>query len=263
MGQQNLRVFYDQGFPMPDPVSIVVPTFREAANIPSLLRRVAAALSEWPTEWELILVDDDSNDGSETVVAEWGCRLPVRMEIRRDAPRDLSRSVLLGMRLARFDRLVVMDADLSHPPEQIPDLLAALEPDCDIVVGSRYVSDARVDPAWGWSRAFLSRVGTLMARPLVNCRDPLSGFFAIDRRTLPDLDEVHPLGYKIALELMARGKLRVREVPIRFDPRSRGQSKLNWRTHVHFLRHLCRLYAPRVGETVRKTRLDEKPGDAP
>ena len=245
-----------------NPVSIVVPTFREAANIPTLIQRVSAAASNWPAEWELILVDDDSNDGSEAIAAEWGRRLPVRMVTRRGEPRDLSLSVLHGMRLARFDWLVVMDADLSHPPEQIIDLLAAFDADCDMVVGSRYVPEAQVDPAWSRARALLSRAGTLMARPLADCRDPLSGFFATDRQALPDLEEFHPLGYKIALELMARGRLRVREVPIRFGARHRGRSKLNWRTRVNFLRHLCRLYASRVGERVRRTLLDKPPRSA-
>ena len=245
-----------------NPVSIVVPTFREAANIPTLVRRISAASSNWPAEWELILVDDDSNDGSEAIAAEWGCRLPVRMVTRRGATRDLSLSVLHGMRLARFDRLVVMDADLSHPPEQIIDLLAAFDADCGMVVGSRYVPEARVDPAWSRARALLSRAGTLMARPLADCRDPLSGFFATDRRVLPDLEELHPLGYKIALELMARGRLRVREIPIRFGARSRGKSKLNWRTPFNFLRHLCRLYVYRVDASVRRTLLDKPPRSA-
>ena len=254
IGQGDLRASYDQVLHMVDAVSIVIPTFREGANIPSLVRRVSAALSKWNLEWELLLVDDNSNDGSETIVAEWGHRLPVRMVTRLGARRDLSLSVLLGMRLARFDRLVVMDADLSHPPEQIIDLLAALDTNCEMVVGSRYVSGALVDRTWGRYRALLSWVGTLMARPLANCRDPLSGFFATDRRVLPDLDEFHPLGYKIALELIARGRLRVREVPIRFGTRSRGKSKLNWRMHFNFLRHLCRLYVYRVGKTVRRSR---------
>jgi len=234
-------------------VSIVVPTYREAGNIPALIQRVSAATSDWPAEWELILVDDNSDDGSEAIAAEWGRRLPVRMVTRRGATRDLSLSVLHGMRLARFDRLVVMDADLSHPPEQIIDLLTAFDADCDMVVGSRYVPEARVDPAWSRARALLSRAGTLMARPLAHCRDPLSGFFATDRRALPDLEEFHPLGYKIALELMARGRLRVREVPIRFGARHRGKSKLNWRTPIKFLRHLYRLYVSRVGEGVWRT----------
>ncbi len=258
-GQERISTLSDPWSPGRNPVSIVVPTFREAANIPTLVRRVSAASSDWPAEWELILVDDDSNDGSDAIVAELGRRLPVRMVTRRGATRDLSLSVLHGMRLARFDRLVVMDADLSHLPEQIIDLLAAFDADCDMVVGSRYVSEAQVDPAWSRARALLSRAGTLMTCPLADCRDPLSGFFATDRRVLPDLDKLHPLGYKIALELMARGRLRVREVPIRFGDRHRGKSKLSWRTSLNFLRHLCRLYVYRIGETVRRTPFEKNP----
>ena len=235
---------------MPDAVSIVVPTLREAANLSALVRRVHAALSEAAIEWELILVDDDSRDGSEATAAALARRLPVRLVTRRCAPRDLSLAVLHGMRLARFDRLVVMDADLSHPPERIADLLAALDANCDLVVGSRYAPGGRVDPGWSRWRVLASRVGTLLARPLAHCHDPLSGFFATDRRRLPDSDALRPLGYKIALELMVRGRLRVRDVPIRFADRSRGWSKLRWRTHVDFLRQLCRLYIHRFRETV-------------
>lgn len=236
---------------MRDAVSIVVPTFREAANLPALVRRVHAALSETAIEWELLVVDDDSQDGSEAIVAALARRLPVRLATRRGVRRDLSLAVLLGMRLAQFDRFVVMDGDLSHPPERIPDLLAALDTDCDLVVGSRYAPGGRVDRLWSWPRALVSRVGSLLARPVADCHDPLSGFFATDRRRLPAPDGLCPRGYKIALELIARGRLRVREVPIRFTDRSRGRSKMSWRTHCDFLRQLCRLYIHRFRETVR------------
>ena len=236
---------------MGEAVSVVVPTLREAENIPALAASVHAALTRRGVAWEMLLVDDDSQDGSDALVAEIARRLPVRIETRRAARRDLALSVLLGVRLARHDRVVVMDADLSHPPERIVDLLAALD-DCDIAVGSRYLPGASVDRAWGRRRALLSLLGTLLARPLADCRDPLSGFFATDRRRLPDLDSLRPLGYKIALELMARGRLRVREVPIRFADRCRGRSQLDWRTHLAFLRHLCRLYRHRLGEALRR-----------
>ena len=235
---------------MPEAVSIVVPTLREAANLPALVRAVHAALSETAIEWELILVDDDSRDGSDAVVAALAPRLPVRLETRRGARKDLSLAVSLGMRLARFDRLVVMDADLSHPPERITDLLAVLDADCDLVIGSRYAPGGRVDRIWNWRRALVSRVGTLLVRPLVNCHDPLSGFFATDRRRLPRPDALRPVGYKIALELIVRGRLRVREVPIRFTDRSRGRSKMGWRTYLGFLCQLCRLYLHRLREKV-------------
>lgn len=232
-------------------VSIIVPTFREAANIHRLAERIHAALSEAPITWELLLVDDNSEDGSEAVVAELAHRLPVRMVTRRQPPRDLSLSVIEGIRLCRFDRLVVMDADLSHPPERIADLLAALDADCDMVVGSRYAPGGVIDPTWSPWRVLNSRLATSLALPLVTCSDPMAGFFATDRRVLPDLQALQPIGYKIALELMVRGKLRVKELPIDFRDRSLGSSKMNWRQQRNFLRHLYRLYLYKFGGPAR------------
>ncbi len=241
----------------PDPesagqtLSIIVPTFREADNIAPLAERIDAALSGTGIEWELLLVDDDSNDGSEAVAAELARRLPVRMVTRRETPRDLSLAVIEGIRLSRFDRLVVMDADLSHPPERIVDLLAALDGDCGIVIGSRYTSGGVVDRSWSLYRVLNSRLATWLARPLVKCSDPMAGFFATRRSRLPELRTLRPMGYKIALELMVRGHLRVREVPIDFRDRSIGFSKMNWRQQIRFLRHLSRLYNYKFGSLAR------------
>ena len=232
-------------------VSVVVPTFREAANLPALIERVRAALAASGLEWELILVDDDSDDGSEAVVAERARDLPVRLEVRREPPRDLSLSVVRGVELARHERLVVMDADLSHPPERIPDLVAALDGDCDMAVGSRYTPGGLIDRSWGRWRRLQSRLAGLLAWPLTRCSDPLSGFFALERRALPDPGTLRPLGYKIGLELMVRGRLRVRDVPIGFTDRSMGSSKLNWKQQLNYLRHLHRLYRFRYGPSVR------------
>ena len=232
-------------------VSIIVPTFREAANIPRLAERIHAALSDSGIAWELLLVDDNSEDGSEAVVAELANRLPVRMVTRRQPPRDLSLSVIEGIRLCRFDRLVVMDADLSHPPERITDLLAALDADCDMVVGSRYAPGGVIDQTWSRWRMLNSRLATSLALPLVSCSDPMAGFFATDRRALPDLQTLQPIGYKIALELMVRGKLRVKELPIDFRDRSLGSSKMNWRQQLNFMRHLYRLYRYKFGGPAR------------
>ena len=231
--------------------SIVVPTFREAANIPTLVRRTQAALTDTGIDWELIFVDDDSQDGSEAIVAELARAAPVRMEVRRRPPRDLSLSVLHGIRCARFDRLVVMDGDLSHPPERIAALLAALGSDCDFVIGSRYAAGGTIDAGWSRWRRLNSRFATLLAAPLVRCSDPMSGFFATDRRALPDPARLHPIGYKIGLELMVRGRLRVKEIPIGFVDRDQGQSKMNWRQQLNYLNHLHRLYQYRFGPAAR------------
>ena len=105
----------------PEPaVSIIVPVYREAENIPILARRIAAVMPEAGIEWELLLVDDDSRDGTVAVVEDLARHLPLRIEVRRTPPRDLSLSVLAGVQLSLHDRLVVMDADLSDDPKHIP-----------------------------------------------------------------------------------------------------------------------------------------------
>ena len=130
-------------------VSIVVPTLREAANLRPLAERVARALADTGITWELLFVDDDSGDGSTGVAAALaGEGPPVRMTVRRAARPDLSHAVLEGIARSRFDSIVVMDADLSHPPERIPELLAGLDGDCDMVVGSRYVPGASAAGDW-------------------------------------------------------------------------------------------------------------------
>jgi len=156
--------------------------------------------------------------------------------------------VLHGFDVARFDRLVVMDADLSHPPERIADLLEALDGDHDLAIGSRYVQTGSVDREWGLWRVLNSRVATWLALPLVDCSDPMSGFFSINRSALPERATLRPIGYKIALELMVRGRLRVREVPIAFRDRKLGASKMGSRQQIEFLRHLYRLYVCRYGD---------------
>ena len=230
-------------------ISIIVSAYREAANLRPLATRLAKAMAG--RVWELIVVDDDSRDGSVEIVAELAHALPVAIEVRTDLPRDLSLAVVCGIRLARHDRLVVMDADLSHPPERIPHLLAALDAGAGMAVGSRYIPGAETDPSWGVSRRLQSRIATLLARPLVACADPMAGFFAVDRTSLPDLDELQPLGFKIGLELMVRGRLRIAEVPIAFRDRERGRSKMRWRQQVAYVRHLHRLYLARFGTRAR------------
>ncbi len=208
-------------------------------------------MCDMDVEWELILADDNSDDGTSTLVAELTCRLPIRIETRHELPRDLSRSVLFGIRRARFDRIVVMDADLSHPPECIAELLRRLDEGYDMALGSRYAPGGIVDREWSAWRFTASRAARWLARPLADYADPMSGFFAIDRRRLPDLHSLQPIGYKIALELMVRGRLRVAEVPIGFRDRYQGISKMGVRQQIEYLRHLYRLYDFRYGGPVR------------
>jgi dolichol-phosphate mannosyltransferase len=233
-------------------VSVIVPTYREAENLPSLVPRVAAAM-EGKAPWEVVVVDDDSRDGTEEACARLSERWPLRLVVRR-GERGLSSAVLEGVRHASGDVLVVMDADHSHPPETIPALVDALA-DADFAVGSRYVPGAATDEDWGFLRRLNSWGATLLARPLTRVRDPMAGFFALSRRTFDAAAPLSPLGYKIGLELIVKCRCRrVAEIPIRFAERARGQSKLGVREQIDYLRHLGRLYAFRLGDAPRWVR---------
>jgi dolichol-phosphate mannosyltransferase len=226
---------------VPPAVSVVVPTYREVENIPALVARLEA-LRAAGLDLELVLVDDDSRDGTEALVTSLG--LPWVRLVIRTADRGLSPAVVEGLRRARGELLVVMDADLSHPPEKIPELLAALRAGADFAVGSRFVAGGSTEAGWGLFRWLNSKVATLLARPLTTLRDPMAGFFALRRETFEAARALDPIGYKIGLELLVKCRCaRVVEIPIRFLDRRLGESKLTLREQVNYLRHLARLYA--------------------
>jgi dolichol-phosphate mannosyltransferase len=226
--------------------SIIVPTFREVEALPELIDRIARVRAENASLEELIIVDDDSRDGTEALLAarpEPWLKLIVR---RQD--RGLSQAVLAGLRVARGELLVVMDADLSHPPEVIADMQQAILAGADFVVGSRYVPGGTTADDWGLFRFLNSQVATLLARPLTDITDPMSGFFALRRQVFERAREPNPLGYKIGLELLVRcGCQNVREVPIHFANRTRGESKLTLEQQWLYVRHLVRLYRFKLG----------------
>lgn len=225
-------------------VSIVVPTLREAVNVPILAQRLHAAMAG--RSYELIFVDDNSDDGIEEACAALAASsMPVKLITRRTPDDGLSGAVLGGLAEARGDFLVVMDADLQHPPERIPALLEPLQrQEAEFVLGSRHIAGGGIAESWSAFRRLNSRVAALLARPFAGrVRDPMSGFFAVPRQVLDRARFVAPTGYKIALELMCKTRASpIREVPIFFAARERGQSKLTFREQVRYLQHLSRLY---------------------
>jgi dolichol-phosphate mannosyltransferase len=223
-------------------VSVIVPTYREAANLPGLVARIHATMRAAGLDVEIIIVDDNSPDETRSVCNALAADHPLRLETRFHE-RGLSSAVLHGLRLARGNVLVVMDADLSHPPEKIPELVAALhDPDVDFVIGSRYVPGAGTDETWGWFRWLNSKVATLLSRPFTTSADPMAGFFALRRTTFETAATLDPIGYKIGLELIVKcGCKNIREVPIHFIDRQLGESKLTLKEQINYLRHLRRL----------------------
>ncbi len=224
-------------------VSVIVPAWNEAENLPLLVPRIDAALAG--RTYEVVIVDDGSRDGTVDVCRTLAERYPVRLIVRDQPEHGLSGAVLHGIAAARGDTLASMDADLQHPPERLPELIAPVEDGtADFALGSRYVAGGSTDGEWTLFRKVNSYVATALARPFAgSVKDPMSGFFALRRTTYDRAERLTPLGYKIALELMCKCRVRhVREVPIHFGLRTKGESKLSLAQQFRYLEHLSRLY---------------------
>ncbi|MEM7366627.1 MAG: polyprenol monophosphomannose synthase, partial [Pseudomonadota bacterium] len=227
-------------------LSIVVPTYCEADNLVPLTKRLHAALVG--VDYEIIIADDRSPDDTVTVCGRLADQYPLTLIQPDWDRRDLSLSVIDGINTAKFSRILVMDADLSHPPEKLTEMLELLDHHPGhFVLGSRYSGGGGFDRSWSLWRFLNSHIATTMAWPLVSCSDPMSGFFMFDRDSV-DMKLLKPIGYKIGLELMVRGAFEdVLEVPIRFVDRAHGESKMSLRQQFNYLRHLRRLYLHKFG----------------
>jgi dolichol-phosphate mannosyltransferase len=232
---------------MEEKISIIIPTYNEKDNIAPLLSRVAQALSGY--NYEILIVDDGSKDGTIELASELAFKYPVKVIVRQDE-RGLATAVVHGLKSASGQIIGVMDADLQHPPEVIPDLIKAVQDGADMVVASRYIEGGGC-PNWGLSRRIISRVALMISHLLLpstrQVKDPLAGFFMFRRQNV-DPEKLRPIGYKISLEVMLIGRFQhVVEVPYIFEDRSAGQSKLNPGQQIDYLKHLFSLMA-RTGE---------------
>jgi dolichol-phosphate mannosyltransferase len=225
-------------------LAVVVPTLDEAGNIDKLLGALTDALSRTQYEYEIVVVDDGSTDGTVERVRDWTKRDSRIRVISRVGERGLAGAVLFGWSQSQANLLGVIDADLQHPPELIPELLKATE-QADIAIASRYAAN---DGTKGWNllRAAVSRLSTLAAAPLISKKhlgvtDPMSGFFIIHRRCIEGLT-FQTTGFKLLLEILVRGRIRTaREVPYHFGLREAGRSKANATVAFHYLHLLGRL----------------------
>jgi len=229
-------------------VSVVVPTRNEAPNVEALTARLSKALKDVEGGWELVFVDDSDDSTPDAVRGLSGSGLPVELLHRELGARHggLGGAVQEGFARARGTVIVVMDADLQHPPEVVPALVApVLAGEAALVAGSRYVwagGDAGLSGPWRHlvSRSCRALVHLLVpqSRPL---QDPLSGLFAL-QRSLLDGVTMRPEGYKILLEVAVRARpASVRNVGFDFAPRHAGSSKATVRQGLVFFKHLGRL----------------------
>ncbi len=218
-------------------LSIVVPTYNERERLEDLVKAVFSAYEAARLDGELIIVDDNSPDGTGALADQLATRYPLQV-IHRSGKLGLGTAVVEGFEAARAAIVGVIDADLSHPPALLPKMLSALErTGADIVIGSRYIPGGGTRN-WPVTRLMMSRLACVMARSLTPVKDATSGFFLI-RRDLARGVRISAGGFKICLELLVRGRpASVVEVPYVFEDRTAGESKMNLKEALGYLRQL-------------------------
>ncbi len=234
-------------------VSVVLPTFNEAESLPVIVPRIVAALRDAGIAGEVIVVDDNSPDGTAEVAERLALEYPVRVQ-KRTGERGLATAVLAGFAISEAPVCVVMDADGSHPVDALPAMVRMVEQDkADIVVGSRHVSGGG-SRDWPVFSQLKSKLAAALSFGVTNMTDPTTGFMALRRSLLANL-KLDPVGWKIVLEIVVKAApVRVAEVPIIFTDRELGESKQSARVFLEYASHLTKLYAyryPALAELVK------------
>lgn len=229
----------------PADLTMVLPTYNERDRIAELVDAVFASCAAAGIQLELVIVDDNSPDGTGQIADELAGTRRIRV-IHRAGKLGLGTAVVAGFEVASADVVGVMDADFSHPPSLVPRMLDTFRrTGADLVVASRYVRGGST-PNWPFKRRLLSRVACLLARPLSPIRDAASGFFLI-RRDIARGTTIKAGGFKICLELIVRGGAkRLVEIPYRFDDRELGESKMSLREAAGYVVQLRDLYLFRL-----------------
>lgn len=224
----------------PASVAVVVPTYNERDRLGDLVAAVFAAYAAQGIDGELIVVDDNSPDGTGALADQLSTRHRMTV-VHRTGKLGLGTAVIEGFGAASAPIVGVIDADLSHPPELLPRMLAVMQSQAaDFVVASRYIEGGGTRN-WGLGRLWMSRIACVMARPLTPVRDATSGFFLV-RRDLARQVRISAGGFKICLELLVRGRPSlVIEVPYVFVGRTAGESKMNLKEAMGYLEQLREL----------------------
>mmetsp|Transcript_5239 Transcript_5239/g.9859 ORF Transcript_5239/g.9859 Transcript_5239/m.9859 type:complete len:285 (-) Transcript_5239:52-906(-) len=230
-------------------ISVVVPCYEEQDNVRPLCERLFKTTREAGLTVELILVDDFSGNGTEetkkvvNALQKEGYAIDMLVRMPNEG-KGLSSAVVYGLRRAKYATLLVMDADLQHEPESVPDVARPiLTGEADFAIGSRHTAGGTAED-FPLVRRVISTVATLLAYPLTASTDPMSGFFSISKELFDKgQGKLNPMGYKIGLELMVRCQCqKIVDVPIQFRDREAGESKLSMKQNLYYLAHLLHLY---------------------
>lgn len=229
------------------PFTFVIPTYNEAGGIERLLRSLNDVFTANDLDGEVIVVDDNSPDGTGAIVDRLSSELPVKC-LHRPGKLGLSSGVIDGWKQARpgSQALGAMDADFSHDINIVPQMVAALASGkYGLAVGSRYVKGGGISN-WPKRRIITSKVACALARPLTNVKDITSGFFLVKREALDGV-ELDPIGFKIGLEVVAKAHYgKAIEVPYIFTDRIVGESKMSQKEVFNYLKQLRKLYSARI-----------------
>ncbi len=226
--------------------SLIIPTFNEGQNIGEIVNILSELLdSIIPEQYELIVVDDNSPDRTWELAGELMPNYPQLRVMRREKERGLSTAVVRGWQAAKGEILGVIDADLQHPPEILLQLWQEMENGAELAVASRHVEGGGVSE-WSIIRRFLSRgaqtLGLIILPEVISrLSDPMSGYFMVRRSSIIN-KPLSPIGYKILIEVAARGRIRwIAETGYVFRERVAGASKVTWKQYVEYFQHLVRL----------------------
>ena len=231
-------------------LALVIPTLRESANIRAVLDHTRSVLNPLQIPYEIIVVDDDSDDGTGDIVSAIASEGPhVRLIVRKGA-KGVAGATLLGWHNTDATILGEMDADLQHPPDLLPALVAAILEGHDVAVGSRYAEGGSLGD-WNLPRKLVSAAALWVAMPVqrkqIRVKDPTSGFFLVRRQCI-DKIEFQQTGFKLLLDVLVRGRIRsTKEVPFAFRGRDLGASKATFKVACEYGGLLAKLYWERFG----------------
>jgi dolichol-phosphate mannosyltransferase len=229
-------------------VSIILPTYNEAGNLPVLIPLISKYLRG--IRHEMIVVDDNSPDGTAGIARKYREKgLPVRVIVRKNE-RGLASATLRGIRTSKYSIVAVMDTDLQHNPKYLPQLYRALESGADMAIGSRYINGGSFS-GWPLSRKLISKTALLLTKPLTSVHDPLGQFYMVRKKILENI-AFENIGCRLSLEILANGTYdRVVEVPIEFGNRTYGESKvLTLKSVLQDSKLLGLLYVAKIKRTV-------------
>jgi dolichol-phosphate mannosyltransferase len=225
-------------------LSIIIPSFNEGENLVNITRRIQAALAPLSIQYEIIFIDD-SSDNTPALLAELARAHECVRYKHRTHERGLGTAVVAGFALAQGESFIVMDADLQHPPEILPDMIEALKTN-DLVIPSRFIpggSDGGLNFFRKWISLIARKIGQFALKRFRTISDCTSGCFGLHRDVIKDI-KLNPNSWKILMEILVKGRYQtIQEIPYHFMARDLGNSKMSVKEQWHYLMHIAKLVA--------------------